>query len=117
MADKRHAFKITRGRGFHMTFANGITASVQWGYGNYCENRFKGDDVEIDWNTGKPVFNTPDGSDDAEVWAWRNDGPDIMRDVLGWLSADEVLRFLNMCVSYKDGDGDPYDRFYKEDVQ
>ena len=31
-------FKITEGKGFHMTFANGWTVSVQWGSGNYCPN-------------------------------------------------------------------------------
>ena len=31
-------FKITSGKGFHITFANGYTVSVQFGPGNYCEN-------------------------------------------------------------------------------
>lgn len=31
-------FKITDGKGFQVTFENGITVSVQFGYGNYCEN-------------------------------------------------------------------------------
>ena len=31
-------FKITRGTGFQMTFENGWTISVQFGYGNYCDN-------------------------------------------------------------------------------
>ena len=26
------------GKGFHMTFANGKTISVQFGRGNYCDN-------------------------------------------------------------------------------
>ena len=25
-------------KGFHMTFENGLTVSVQWGAGNYCDN-------------------------------------------------------------------------------
>lgn len=32
-------FKITAGRGFHVTFANGCTLSVQFGGSNYCDNR------------------------------------------------------------------------------
>lgn len=31
-------FKITSGRGFHITFPNGIILSTQFGYGNYCDN-------------------------------------------------------------------------------
>lgn len=31
-------FSITRGKGFQITFENGYTASVQFGYGNYTEN-------------------------------------------------------------------------------
>lgn len=32
-------FRITDGRGFHVTFANGWTVSVQFGPYNYCSNR------------------------------------------------------------------------------
>ena len=31
-------FSITGNRGFHMTFENGYTVSVQFGKGNYCDN-------------------------------------------------------------------------------
>ena len=31
-------FSITGNRGFHMTFENGYTVSVQFGPGNYCDN-------------------------------------------------------------------------------
>lgn len=33
-------FRSTMGKGFQMTFENGLTVSVQWGASNYCENRF-----------------------------------------------------------------------------
>lgn len=32
-------FRITNGKGFHITFANGYTLSVQFGPGDYCNNR------------------------------------------------------------------------------
>lgn len=32
-------FKITDGRGFHIQFSNGYIVSVQFGPGNYCDNR------------------------------------------------------------------------------
>lgn len=31
-------FKITGKKGFHVTFENGWTVSVQFGPGNYCDN-------------------------------------------------------------------------------
>ena len=31
-------FISTNRKGFHMTFENGLTVSVQWGAGNYCDN-------------------------------------------------------------------------------
>ena len=38
MASKK--FVSTMRKGFHMTFENGLTISVQWGAGNYCDNHF-----------------------------------------------------------------------------
>lgn len=32
------AFTITQGKGFGITFPNGWGISVQFGYGNYCDN-------------------------------------------------------------------------------
>lgn len=31
-------FRITDGKGFSMSLPNGYAVSVQWGYGNYCDN-------------------------------------------------------------------------------
>lgn len=33
------SFEICKNSGFRMTFENGWTISVQWGWGNYCENQ------------------------------------------------------------------------------
>ena len=69
--------------GFHITFANGYTVSVQFGSGNYCENR-----------DGKK-----DRSSNAEIAAWDANGKwiqlDEHDDVLGWQSADQVLAIMN----------------------
>lgn len=77
-------FKIFNGipTGYHMTFKNGWTVSVQWGKGNYISNRD---------NDGTSV--------DAEVAAWdRNDNWykfdfDVVK---GFMSADEVAEFISM---------------------
>jgi hypothetical protein len=42
-------FKITDGKGFHITFENGYTISVQFGPGNYCDNY----DMEIGEDNSK----------------------------------------------------------------
>ena len=87
-------FKITYGKGFHLTFPNGVTLSTQFGGGNYCENfnfeigaerkkNMQSRDAEIaiwnakaEWITGrmqKDLFSTEDadsvmGHIDMETW-------------------------------------------------
>ncbi len=66
-------FRITGKKGFHITFENGWTVSVQFGPGNYCDNYDMSirDDDEL---AGKQ------GSSTAEVAAWGPDGKMIDRD-------------------------------------
>ena len=77
-------FKITQSKGFHLSFENGYTVSVQFGRGNYSSN------YHLDSMTQ---------SDTAEFAAW---GPDEDfleiegHDVHGYLTADEVLRLINL---------------------
>lgn len=91
-------FNSTSNKGFNMTFANGITASVQWGAGNYCDNYFSKDFS----------FSKEASSNTAEVAAWNENDEwvtnkfcDTCDDVDGYLSPDEVLQFLNSCANYK----------------
>lgn len=84
-------FRITDGKGFQMTFANGCTVSVQWGPQNYCENyraMFAHPVRSEDWK-----------SKDAEVAAWdaQNRWHDFGSDtVRGRMSVDEVMEFMTM---------------------
>lgn len=95
-------FKITGCKGFHMEFENGITVSVQFGYGNYCDNYDSiGDmgnekEVQIQSNT-------------AEVAIWDNNNKWITSeaphsiaedDVIGRLTTQEVLDILNWASKY-----------------
>lgn len=85
-------FDITNGKGFKMTFANGCTVSVQFGGYNYCE-----------------YYNHAAGagyhgaSKDAEIAAWDkygnwyNFGDDTVK---GYVSADEVLAFMNVIANW-----------------
>lgn len=88
-------FKITGGKGFHITFANEYTVSVQFGGGNYGDNY--DDEISTDGN----IQSGKHGSSTAEVGIWNKDGeliahPDFEgNSVKGWLSADDVLELMN----------------------
>ena len=89
---------ITNNKGFHMTFENGLTASVQWGRGNYCENHFN---TELDFIGTKPA-----SSNNAEVAVFDKNGdflnvnqflPECVftdGEVCGHLSPDGIVDFL-----------------------
>ena len=85
-------FAITHHKGFHMTFKNGWTISVQWGPGNYCD-RYDTDDFMA------PVSATSWESRDAEIAAWGPDGAMCEwpngDTVVGRLTPDEVLAIMN----------------------
>lgn len=91
-------FVSTMRKGFHITFDNGLTASVQWGAGNYCDNDFPED---MDFSCTKDAK-----SSTAEVAVLYNgklinahifaseeycNGCD---DVIGWLTPENVVDFL-----------------------
>jgi len=85
-------FKSTLRKGFQMTFENGWTISVQWGYGNYCDNRsFLQSDID----------NTEDlECETAEIAMWDKDdkwfefGYDTVK---GHCTPDEVADWIDKC--------------------
>ena len=96
MTDKR--FGVSTGKGFHMTFSNGWTVSVQWGPGNYCDNQdmealFKHSDQLRAGRTPCLQANS------AEIAAWDSAGCwykfNEYEQVKGWCKPDEVLAFMN----------------------
>jgi hypothetical protein len=79
-------FNITNSKGFQITFANGYTVSVQFGYGNYCENRYGKNGAE---------------SANAEVAAFKSHGGEWVRlgehdNVIGHQTPDQVLGIMAM---------------------
>ena len=82
-------FLSCQNKGFQLTFENGWTVSVQWGLGNYCQQRF----------FDEPLKN-PTGfwdSSDAEVAAWNSSGewlPFEHDTVKGWMNTDDVASFI-----------------------
>lgn len=83
-------FSITNHKGFQITFPNGWTVSVQWGPGNYCENRY----IEDIHAPEKAYIYC---SNDAEVAAWDSNGVwyDFGSDtVKGRCTPQEVAEFI-----------------------
>ena len=88
-------FRITEGKGFHVTFENGYTVSVQFGYYNYCSNK----SMQIGLENKAAGAS---GSPNAEVAWWGPDGnfiPFENDDVEGYKSPKEVLELLNRAAS------------------
>ncbi len=85
----RTVFTITAGKGFQITFENGFTASVQFGYGNYCENRAKREQIYYHGDT----YSHDIASKNAEVAFWHKD-QDGMDEPHGWVEPDAVAAFL-----------------------
>lgn len=96
-------------KGFQMKFDNGWTVSVQWGTGNYCNNR----DLDAEYSDtyhrhGDVCFWVPQESENAEIAAWDADGnwhkfkpddEDYETSVDGWRGANSVLAFMNEIAS------------------
>ena len=92
-------FAVNDGKGFHITFANGLTASVQFGRANYCANY-----NYQDWKEAPPC-------PDAEIAAWwahtgKWHHPDFWEDdVLACQTPAQVLEFFNWCAAQEEVDG------------
>ena len=94
---KQSGFKITHGKGFHITFANGWTISVQFGPGNYCEH-YDRDIVNDEVACGA------EGSATAECAAWNSRGdmidlPGHDDTVTSYSKANDVLELMNWVAS------------------
>ena len=96
-------FKITQGKGFMITFENGVTISVQFGVGNYCDH-YNHDN----FNDSEKLAS--EGSTTAEIAMWR-DHPeptgertwihpdDWNDDVKAQCTPAEVLEMMNWSAS------------------
>jgi hypothetical protein len=84
--------KITRGTGFQLNFENGWTISVQFGYGNYCDNYHHPEG--FDFGKGKDIVQSYDA--EIAIWdiegTWYNFGDDTVK---GYCSADEVAEWID----------------------
>ena len=113
--DKRD-FRIVEGKGFALDLPNGVTVSVQWGPGNYCDSDCRNADVfapaaaavggdvwgsdtaecaayvtgsDLSW-VAVPDYTGP-GSDEDGI----DDSDTFYDDVVGYLNVSQVLDFIN----------------------
>ena len=80
-------FRIINSKGFHISFPNGWTISVQFGIGNYC-GLYPYDSREYDAPAKSDRWESPD----AEVAYWA--GFHDMGDPLGWQSPLQVAELI-----------------------
>lgn len=85
---KKQKLKINHNKGFHITFKNGWTVSVQFGWGNYSDNY--NNPVDEMRSFGKDAY----ASNNAEVWAWNKDKY-YPEDPLGYQTPEQILKFMN----------------------
>lgn len=87
-------FDITNNKGFHITFANGYRASVQFGAGNHCANKY-----EPFKKSGEAYPPCPD----AEVALFDPQGNFVRLSqydtVQGELTPEEVASFLYLAAN------------------
>jgi len=95
-------FKITRGKGFHIRFANGVTVSVQFGGGSYADHY---NDLNLIGQEQK-LPGLESTTAETAVWLGSSSGHWITRqfggdDVLGYQTPEQVLELLNWAAKYK----------------
>ena len=88
-------FRITGGKGFHITFDNGWTVSVQFGPGNYCDNYDENDHEKAGaqgsttaecavWGPDKKIVSAPDW--DEETVSNRTRANDVL-ELMKWAAS------------------------------
>jgi len=88
-------FRAIQDKGFQVSFLNGLTISVMFGKGNYCEHR----SAEAD---------PPNGSKDAEIAVWETKtGEYVFADgfagtgLCGWLTPEEIATAMATVAAYQ----------------
>jgi hypothetical protein len=97
-------FILTKNKGFHITFKNGCTISVQFGSHNYCGNY----PDSIFFKFGQKDQQPEKGVEDCEIAIWDKNDKWITReicnnddDVMGFVKPDELLKIMNKVAKRK----------------
>jgi len=84
-------FTSCENKGLQLTFENGLTISIQFGVGNYCERRSITASFQSEMS--EPIIQSTTA--EIAIWndqnTWYNFGSDT---VLGWVSTDSVADWI-----------------------
>ena len=98
-------FKITMNRGFHITFKNGYTVSVQFGPNSYCDH------YHPSYSSSSSLYEYASNEECGKIGSTTAECAVIVDDVLietpffdgdtvkGWMTPKEVLKLLNWAES------------------
>jgi len=89
-------FRTNQNKGFTMEFKNGITISVQFGTGNYCERRNLTAPIQGEMKMNMVESKTAEIAIWDKEGTWFNFGHD---QVKGWVEADEVATWIIFCTA------------------
>lgn len=92
-------FRATRNSGFQMEFKNGITISVQFGTGHYCDRRGRNTPTQSEMKMDIVESSTAEIAIWDENNNWLNFGYD---DIKGYCDADEVATWIILCTAAMD---------------
>jgi hypothetical protein len=95
-------FRLTRNKGYQMVFENGWTISVQFGYGNYCDNYQHPDG--FDFAKGLNVVQSSDA--EIAIWSgdtWKGDWYTFENGdtVLGYQTPDQVAEWIAKVITFE----------------
>ena len=88
-------FKLIDDTGFHITFENNVTVSVQFGKGHYCDNYLKGNLMECK-NAEVAIWQT---IEDEIFWITSN-YTGVKESVISNVDSKELLKILNWAEGY-----------------
>jgi hypothetical protein len=98
---QRDTRKDELGRGVQMRFENGLVLSVQFGYGNYCDNR---DNYNLRYSEENSCSNAEVAVFEGDVtgkWRTQEFFPDAKDDVAGWVTPDELAKVIPLIAAWK----------------
>ena len=94
-------FKVIKdetNHGFTMTFENGYTISVRWGWGNYCDNRLgasRNPSAPPECENCETAVFTPDG-EFISIEEYSKMGIDTYDEVFPYQTPEQVLELMNL---------------------
>lgn len=91
-------FAINENKGFKITFENGVTVSVQFGYGNYCDNRIPS--ISGKHITSQECINAEVAIWDKSEWITQKYDPSLTDVVMGYVKPGEVAKIIAWAQAY-----------------